>query len=129
VAKFQKGQSGNPGGRATELPTKIRKAHEDDAAKIMQVFVDVAMGLEVPGYEDAKPSDRQKCGAYVCDQVLGKPKQQIDGDINVGISPEQAAVLAAIQLTPHERRKRLAEIAAEDEAALAEEPAAEIVID
>lgn len=121
MPKWVKGQSGNPSGRVKELPAKIRELYRDDVAKIVEVLRDLALGKTPDGYdEEIKTSDRIKAGAEVLDRVLGKAPQSISGDLNVGISPEQAAVLAAIQLTPHERRQRLDRIAAEDEAALAE---------
>lgn len=114
--------SPNPGGRAKELVKQVREQFKDDVPKIVQTLRDLALGMTPTGYEEAeiKTSDRIKAGSEVLDRVLGKAVQAIEGDVNVGISPEQAALIAGIQLTPHERRKRLEAIAAEDDAALAE---------
>ena len=85
------------------------------------MLVDLALGKVPRGYEEAeiKTSDRIKANAEALDRILGKPAQTIDGAMSVGISPDQAAILAAISLTPHERRLRQAEIDREDADALA----------
>lgn len=127
---FQKGVSGNAGGRSKELPSKIRELYKDDVVKIVEVFRDLALGRDPEGYtNEIKTSDRVKAGQEVLDRVLGKAPQQIDGDLNIGITPEQAAVLAAIQLTPHERRKRLDQLAEEDDQAIADHEAHAVDVD
>ncbi len=120
AGQFRPGQSGNPGGRRKELSSKIREDYKGDVIAIFEVMRDLALGRTPEGYEKAeiKTSDRVKAASEVLDRALGKAPQQIDGDINVGITPRDAAVLAAIQLTPHERRKRLEVIASEDDAAI-----------
>ena len=127
MSRFQKGQSGNPGGRPLGLDRRLRERFGDDVEKIVEVLKDLALGRNPDGYaEEIKTSDRIKAGAEVIDRVIGKARQTVEGDLSIGVSPEQLAMLAALQLSPHERSKRLAEIAAEDDAELA---AAETAVD
>lgn len=128
---FKPGASGNPGGRPAGLIAKIREEFSDDALKILRVFRDLALGQEAPPkfdgednlisgllYTEVKTSDRVKAGDIVLERVLGKAPQSIDGEFSLGASPDQLALLAALRMTPEERRRMQAQIAAEDEAAL-----------
>lgn len=118
---FRPGASGNPNGKNRGLERQLRDQFGADVPKLVAVLVDLALGKVPTGYESAeiKTSDRIKANAEALDRILGKPAQTIDGAMSVGISPDQAAILAAISLTPHERRKRLDDIAREDDEALA----------
>lgn len=118
--KWKPGKSGNPGGSPKGLVAEIRARFAADAIPMLEVFRDLALGRTPLGYEGAeiKTSDRIKAGAEVLDRTLGKAPQTIDGNLDLGASPEQLALLAALQMTPHERRKKLAEIDAEDARAI-----------
>jgi hypothetical protein len=118
---WKPGASGNPAGKPRGLERQLRDQFGADVPRLVAVLVDLALGKVPRGYEEAeiKTSDRIKANAEALDRILGKPAQTIDGAMSVGISPDQAAILAAISLTPHERRLRQAEIDREDADALA----------
>jgi hypothetical protein len=132
---FKPGASGNPGGRPAGLIAKIREEFSDDAVKILRVFRDLALGVEQqPTFDDdgnvlsgsvygeIKASDRVKAGDIVLERVLGKAPQSIEGEFNLGATPEQIALLAALRMTPHERRQSLERIDREDLDELAKTP-------
>lgn len=112
---WKPGQSGNPGGNPKGLVAEVRAKFGKDIIPILEVFRDLATGKTPPGYEGAeiKTSDRIKAGEEVISRVIGKPVQAIEGDVSVGMSPVQSALLDALALTPHERRARLAQLEAE----------------
>jgi hypothetical protein len=112
---FEKGKSGNPGGRPSGIIARIRDELSDDAIKILHLMRDIALGGQPDGYGVILAKDRIKCGEVVTDRVLGKPVQQIDGGLALGLPPDQVALLMALRLTPDEQRRRLAEIDAEDQ--------------
>lgn len=120
--RFPKGKSGNPGGPPKGIITKVREEFGDDIVPMLRVLRDLAMGETPKGYDGTKDSDRIKAAAEVMDRVMGKAPQSIEGEINVGASPQQMALLAALQLTPEERRAKLATLEEEDARALAEGP-------
>jgi hypothetical protein len=118
---FQPGRSGNPAGKNRGLERQLRDQFGGRVPELVGVLIDLALGKTPRGYEDAeiKTSDRIKANAEALDRILGKPAQTVDGEVSVGISPDQAAILAAISLTPHERRLRQEALDREDEEALA----------
>ena len=114
---WPKGKSGNPGGRGkgTEAREKLaREMFGDDVPKMLAVFRDLGLGLTTTGYQDIQTSDRIKAGQEVLDRVLGRAKQAIEGEVSIGLSPGDSALLAALHLTPHERRNRIAELSDDD---------------
>ncbi len=119
---FVKGQSGNPGGRAKGIERLLRERFGDDVPALVAVLVDLGLGRSVEGYDDAKASDRIRAGAEALDRIVGKAPQSLEVDANLGASAEQLALLAALQMTPEDRRRKMAEIDAEDAAALALRP-------
>lgn len=65
---------------------------------------------------------RLKTLQLVFDRAHGKVLTTVE--VTGEMSPVQAALLSALQLTPEERRRRLSDIDAEDDAELAEGPIA-----
>ncbi len=106
---WKPGRSGNPGGRAKNIERIVRDQFGDDIPKIILVLRDLALGITPDGYSDVKTSDRIRAGTEVLDRVIGRPKQAIEGDLSIGLSAGDSALLAALRLTPHERRQELAE--------------------
>src|SRR5882724_8725358 len=103
---FQPNQSGNPGGRpkvAAEMARLIREATANGA-------VLVAFALEALKAKDA--ASRNYAHQWLSDRGFGKSLQSVDVLDTVAITPEQTAMLAALHLTPHERRARIAELRA-----------------
>lgn len=118
---FKPGQSGNPAGRRKGIDAIVREQIGDATGlEILKVHAELAQGRIPAGVAVQKFSGRDMAAsaAIVLDRLWGKPKQTIEGE--VGMAPHQIALIAALQLTPHERRQKLDQIAAEDEAALAE---------
>lgn len=108
MARFVKGVSGNPGGRAKELVRQVREKYADDVPKIVEVLRDLALGKtpEGYGYSEIKTSDRIKAGAEVLDRVLGKAHQEIEATVT-DVTESQRRMLEALAMTPHQRRKAL----------------------
>ena len=74
---FQKGQSGNPGGRK-KIPDDIKEmlnAATPDAYKLL---------CETINNEKEKTELRVRCAEIVLDRVYGKPKQSVDVVADVG---------------------------------------------
>ena len=118
--RFKPGQSGNPGGKRKGVDALVREQIGDDTGlAILKVHAELAQGRIPDGVAIQKFSGRDMAASasIVLDRLWGKPKQTIDGEM--AFAPHQLALIAALQLTPHERRKKLDEIAAEDEAELA----------
>ena len=81
----------------------LRDTHVDDVPKIVAIQVRLALGEDVEGYGDVKAKDRIAAGNAVLDRLLGKALQTIDATVS-DVTPEQQAMLAALRMTPHERR-------------------------
>lgn len=129
--KFAKGTSGNPGGRSSAAAEMARRIRErtGDGLLLIDYALAVLLGtgeMDLPeGFTPPKgtpegttkitvPTDN-KSRAYVhewlTDRGWGKPK--VDLDIlfgHVELTPEQAAMLEALKMSPHERRERIAEL-------------------
>lgn len=126
AGSFPKGKSGNPGGPPKGLLREIRDQFGADVPRILAVFRDLAIGIDPKGYTaEIKTADRIKAGAEVLDRLGVKPPTGVNIDAGVTLDPQQLAYLGALHLTPHERRQRLERIAAEDDAALADDDAGE----
>lgn len=99
---FQPGQSGNPGGRvANQLSVAEvlrRKLSPDERADMLIELAQQA--------EDERV--RLQARLAIIERTDGKVKDTVDLN-HSGVSPTQAALLDALRLTPHERRKKLAE--------------------
>lgn len=70
---FQKGQSGNPGGRPKGLAATIRERTRD-GLDIVEFMQSVLCG-KVKG---AKVADRIAAGKFLAEHGFGKPVQQLD---------------------------------------------------
>lgn len=117
---YRMGKTNNPGGRpsiakAWDAATGGKKA-ADVGAEALKLAYSVAMA----GPQGAKDSNWQFAMTQVLHYSLGKPKEQIA--VTGDVSPEAQALLAALRLTPHERRQLAAQdmTAAEDDAAMDE---------
>ena len=114
---FKPGKSGNAGGRTKGLERRIREKLGDLE---IDELIDVLLLIARSTSEETK--DRLKAVEMLFDRVGGKPRQSIEGEISVGASAADLALLAALRLTPEERRRKLAEIDAEDDKALSAGP-------
>ncbi len=73
---FQKGQSGNPGGRskaATEIRGKIMAATKDG-----RELIDIMLGIARGEHADAKVSDVLAAVKWLGDYGLGKPVERVE---------------------------------------------------
>lgn len=102
---FRPGQSGNEGGR----PRGLERLFRD---KLGEGGVDEAIDILLTVMRDPKAAakDRLRAVEIIFDRGWGKPTQTVNGEIGIGMSAEQQAFLDALQLSPEERRKRIAEI-------------------
>lgn len=73
MGKFQKGQSGNPGGRPKALLDVIRLARQETEASLKTL-------AKIRDSEDAPAPARVAASTALLDRGWGKPTQPIDGD-------------------------------------------------
>lgn len=116
MAKWQKGQSGNPSGQPKNVLTDLREKHGNDLVAIVEVWCRLAKGEKVEGFEDTGAKERLRAGELATDRLWGKPQQTADVTVRDG---QLDQLVDALRMSPHERREKLAQIAAEDEAAVA----------
>lgn len=114
--QFRPGQSGNPGGRQKGLARLVRdliaaKVEEDPIlgkidgwAAITLRLYEVAVGRQ----EGVAEKDRITAAKLLYDRAGGLPRQEVE--LSGGVTPEQAALVEALKMSPHERDKRIAEI-------------------
>ena len=118
---WKKGQSGNPGGRCSiandlkrvgaanpNLPGTTEEARQRWWAMLMPIAFAGPSADNDPNWRYAA----QEVG----NRLFGKPKEHVE--VTGGIGPAEAALLAALHMTPEDRRRRIDEIDAEDQAAL-----------
>lgn len=75
---FQKGQSGNPGGRP-KTPNKVKTMLKSAAPEAVQLLI------ETISNENVAMSHRLDAAKEVLNRVYGKPTQPIDGDMDAVI--------------------------------------------
>lgn len=104
---FKPGQSGNPGG----LPKTVKAIRDligertENGVELVDLAC-AAMRGKVEGVS------REYAHAWLADRFFGRPKQQVDITASGEITLEHVAQVAALQLSPHERRVRAAELRA-----------------
>jgi len=78
--KFEKGKSGNPGGRIKGILRELREKHRDDVFKIVDALVAIALNA------DEKAKDRIAASKEALDRIVGRPQQKVDlsGDLSIG---------------------------------------------
>lgn len=106
-ARWKKGVSGNPGGmpKSVKILRDLIGERTNDGLELVEFALDVMRGTK-PGMEAAMA--REYAHAWLSDRYFGKPKQALD--ISGQATPQQLAALVALQLSPHERRNRIAEL-------------------
>jgi hypothetical protein len=104
------GNPTNKGGRPRSLLRRISDEHGESVVDLIGIMIQLGRGEVPEGYEQAeiKTSDRIRATEVALDRLIGKPHQSVEIDAEVGMPALHAQVLAALQLSPHERRQRLA---------------------
>ena len=84
MPKFEKGQSGNPGGRPKEVAgvRELARQHTPDA---------VATLVAIMQNEDAPPAARVSAANSLLDRGYGRPNQAVSVSTDTGISERLAA--------------------------------------
>lgn len=82
TTKFQKGQTGNPGGRP-KLPEEFRAFAKEKSMEALKMLYEMMID------PNEKSDIRIKCGEVIISYGVGKPQQSVDltanGDIKVVI--------------------------------------------
>lgn len=73
--KFEKGQSGNPGGRK-KIPEEIKEMLAGASKEAIELLIATMRN------EGINRDLRVKCAQSILDRTYGKPTQQIEGDID-----------------------------------------------
>lgn len=120
---FPKGVSGNPGGRSNLAKAWDAATGGKKASQVGAEALKLAYTVAMAGPQGGKDTNWTFAMTQVLHYSLGKPKEQID--ITGDVSPEAHALLAALRLTPHERRQ----LAAQDSTALEDEAAMNELVD
>lgn len=102
---FQKGHSGNPGGvpKSVKAIRDLIGALTNNGEELVELAVSAMRGEE-------DGLSREYAHQWLSDRYYGKPKQSLD--VSIGITPDQAAAIAALKLSPHERRQKIEELRA-----------------
>jgi len=124
---FQKGVSGNPGGRskAKAEMARIIARETEDGAELVAFALAVMRGKKPKADAPAEPpqftftdlptdpKSRMYCHNWLTERVAGKAPQDIDVLFaGVELTPQQSAMLEALKMSPHERRQRIEELRA-----------------
>lgn len=110
MARFQKGTSGNPGGRPVGLERRLKDELAGDVPALIEVLREIALGKRNPktgkrSAPKASPKDRRQAADSLLDRVLGKARQSIE------VSSEGPSLLQEILgLTTAQRDRRRAEL-------------------
>jgi hypothetical protein len=75
MARFQKGQSGNPGGRPKVLGD-LREAARKLTPEVLEMLSQVVKDKKAP------PSARIAAGTVILDRAYGKPTQHIEAKVD-----------------------------------------------
>lgn len=78
MAKYAKGESGNPRGRPV-VPKDVKEMLKAASADAARLLVQMANDPKI------KPELRVECAKTILDRVYGRPTQPIDGNIDGGI--------------------------------------------
>lgn len=70
--KFQKGQSGNPGGPPKGILRELREKHHDDVFRIVDELVKMALN------PDVEPKHRIAASKEALDRIVGRPQQKVE---------------------------------------------------
>ena len=119
---FKPGVSGNPAGRRKGVERELRELLAGDLVAIALAMRDIALGRSPAGTSiEVKASDCTKAAEWIYNRCYGQPKTDIELSGSVGVTPQQQAMLAALQLSPIERRARIAELADGDDVEVIDE--------
>ena len=112
---FESGKSGNPGGRPKGLARLVRdliaaRVEEDPVLGKIDGWTAITLRLYdlAVGRIAAPEKDRAAAAKLLYDRAGGLPRQEVE--LSGGVTPEQAALVEALKMSPHERDKRIAEI-------------------
>jgi hypothetical protein len=75
MAKFQKGQSGNPGGRM-KMPGEIKDALKEHTPKAIETLVSIMNNARAPA------NARIAAANSMLDRAWGKPVQSVNASVN-----------------------------------------------
>jgi hypothetical protein len=102
--RFQKGVSGNPGGRPKiENAAEMREALQLLAPRAIEVLG------EIMDSEESAPSARLAAAQAILDRCYGKPTQAIDQSVTKGETFDEWVIRTERERTESEEAKRLAQ--------------------
>lgn len=111
MAKFEAGKSGNPGGRPKVV--SIIESLGEDPKQLRKEMFQLAIKVVRAGPKSTNDASFRHQFDWLAAHLGIKPREQLE--VISDVSPEAMAYVAALRLTPHERRQ---EIDAGDESAM-----------